>query len=409
MYTPAYAPDGRVPCDNAIVGEAPADEEMRLGRGFVGPSGKLLWPLLEKLAGLRRSDCYVDNLCHHPLDNDVSGDAKMSPEEFEACRRALLVRLANVRPDRILAVGALAARALIGDAYISMEVNNGMAYVVDTAGMDDLVKAKLRGAYVVPCWHPAAALHDGGKDRKDPLAWMGAALSHFMHDYRVGFACPPTPTEDVIVPGLNGVIGIDTEGTPDDPICMTWATNDARVYLTGYGPQRFFAALGSTALLIYHNAPWDWAVLEAMGVKDPWRRAFEDTMEMAYLRQTEPQGLKDLAARHLGLRMKTWQEMVMPYHDELITAYAQGLIDASTKTVTHSAKGRLLKTPKLLLEDEALKPIKRALGNPDLLRDRLPDFPPPTLDIVPRDMRIEYATMDAWVTQKLWGVLHDPV
>ena len=94
----------------------------------------------------------------------------------------------------------------------------------------------------------------------------------------------------------------------------------------------------------------------------------------------------------------------MPYYNKALIAHAEGLVEGRTKTITHSEKtGKLLKAPKLVLEDEALLPIKRALKNPKLLRERLTDFPEPSLDFVPYDEWVEYATMDAGVTYTLYN------
>jgi hypothetical protein len=124
-------------------------------------------------------------------------------------------------------------------------------------------------------------------------------------------------------------------------------------------------------------------------------------MELAYLRQTEPRGLKDLAYRHLGLRMRTFDEVVLPHYHEMLRAIAEGRIAAGTTVTTHSPKtGKLLKRPKVALTDE-VKPLKRALGNPELLAKRMPGLPGPTLRLVPEAERVEYATLDAWATVML--------
>ena len=73
-------PSGSKDARFVVCGEAPAAEEVRMGRGFVGPSGKLLWPVMERLSGVSRDDCWVTNLSKTPLNNDESAEAKMSPE-----------------------------------------------------------------------------------------------------------------------------------------------------------------------------------------------------------------------------------------------------------------------------------------------------------------------------------------
>lgn len=397
-------PDGPSPCRWAIVGEAPADEEMKQGRGFVGPSGAMLWPLMRRLAMLDRSEVYVDNLCPHPLDNDLDGDLKLTPAEFTDCAHHLWNRLTEVQPQRILAVGALAARALLGDRYTEMSVCNGIGF----AGT-----GRLEGTVVIPTWHPAAALRPGGEDR---LAYTGAAVAAFNPAKRVKL-CPAAPP---LIPHIReytgwdtsrwgtaglGAFGVDTEGTPDDPICATVAAQSTRWYIDRDHVAAFFRQLGP-ARLVFHNALWDWPVLRAMGAPADLhtRWAWCDTMELAYLKQTEPRGLKDLAYRHLGIRMRTFDDVVKPHYDEMLQAVARGRIAAGTVLDTHTPKGRLRKKPRVVLTDE-VKPLKRAIDNPKLLAERMPGLPPATLRLVPEQERVEYATLDAFVTLMLEGHL----
>lgn len=401
MTLPYVPPDGPVPCRLAVVGEAPASEEVREGRGFVGPSGRMLWPLMRRLALVNRDECYVTNLCKHPLDNDVSGEAKLSEAEFAACAHELWGELARVQPERVLAVGALAARALLGERYTRMEVCNGIGFKM--LGTDCIA---------VPTWHPAAALRPGGEDR---LAYTAAAIKAF------GTIGPMEqhPMEEPTVPPLADYfpvcdrLGIDTEGTPEDPICMTVATSIGRWYVPADKAWGWLSKVRDDTVLVFHNALWDWRVLWAMGVPRDiatrWR--WIDTMEKAYLRQTEPRALKDLAYRHLGLRMRDFGDVVLPHYDAMVRAAAAGRIAAGSVTVTHSPKGKLLKRPKVMLDDR-VKPLKRALDNPALLAKRMPGalpWPRPdkhsalssVLRVVPQAELVEYATMDAWATVML--------
>jgi len=392
-------PDGPVNAHIAIVGEGPAREEVREGRGFVGPSGSLLWPLLWRLAGISRSECYVTNLSKTPLENGVAGEAKMTPEEFEANKVELMVELDRVRPRKVLAVGALAAKALLGGRFTNMHACNGVGFLTEWGA-------------VYPTWHPAAALY-GGHGNDDPLAWTGAAIQafgrHGFHDIHPAPLLPPPIAERLSLDGPLGIdtaLGIDTEGTPEAPICMTLAGTWERVYVTSGDVPKVLASIPPNTLLVFHNALWDWRVLWAMGAprdmaaRWPW----VDTMEMAYLAQTEPRGLKDLAWRHLGLRMRSFQDVVMPHYHASAERSAQLLVDGMTTYVTHSAKtGRLLKKPKAIVAPEA-KVLKRNLKNPAKLA-KLLGMPGPSLDLVPRVEAREYATMDAWATLMVYRAL----
>jgi hypothetical protein len=324
----------------------------------------------------------------------------MTPEEFDAARRELWVELERVRPRRILAVGALAAKALLGERYTEMTVCNGIGFAIDTCRHDGNLHDRSCTTTVIPTWHPAAALRPGGEDR---LAYTGAAIKAF--GAREVKMCPAVSVEVPPVTATiysdDGVFGIDTEGTPEDPICMTVASRTGRQYVSREGVAKFFAGVGRMPVrFLFHNAPWDWRVLWAMGaprdIATRWQWA--DTMELAYLKQTEPKGLKDLAYRHLGIRMASWEDVVMPHYHSMLRAAGEGLVAAHTTVTTHSPKtGKLLKRPKVVVAEPA-KAIKRALDNPKLLAERMPGLPEPSLWLVPEAERVEYATLDAWVT-----------
>lgn len=59
-------------------------------------------------------------------------------------------------------------------------------------------------------------------------------------------------------------------------------------------------------LTVVHNAPFDLPVLKQVGIV-PFKVA--DTMELAYLLQSEPQGLKPLAYRHAGMEMQSFTDV----------------------------------------------------------------------------------------------------
>jgi len=104
-------PSERAPV--AIVGEAPGEQEDQQGEPFVGRSGMLLNKMIEAM-GYERAQFYLCNVtCCRPVDEERNNRAP-EPKEIEACRPFLEGQLHNVRPKVILAVGATAARALIG-------------------------------------------------------------------------------------------------------------------------------------------------------------------------------------------------------------------------------------------------------------------------------------------------------
>ena len=100
---------GPVPARLAMVGEAPGPVEDEQGAPFVGPSGKKMDRLFDKV-GIDPASVFV---C-----NTVSCYPKRtpSPKERKACRPNLLAQLAIARPEFILLLGAVALSAFQGAA-----------------------------------------------------------------------------------------------------------------------------------------------------------------------------------------------------------------------------------------------------------------------------------------------------
>lgn len=109
---------GEGPLDAAImfVGEQPGDQEDIAGRPFVGPAGALFDAALEK-AGIDRSTVYVTNAVKH-FKFVQKGKRRIhnKPDagEISACRWWIEHERDLIRPDVTVALGATAARSLIG-------------------------------------------------------------------------------------------------------------------------------------------------------------------------------------------------------------------------------------------------------------------------------------------------------
>lgn len=99
-----------------IVGEQPGDKEDLAGRPFVGPAGQLLDVHLQK-AGIPREQTYVTNTVKHfKYVNRGKFRLHQSPtaKEIDTCRWWLEGERAIVKPKLVLALGASAARGLLG-------------------------------------------------------------------------------------------------------------------------------------------------------------------------------------------------------------------------------------------------------------------------------------------------------
>jgi len=99
-----------------LVGEQPGDKEDLAGKPFVGPAGRMLDQALEE-AGIPRRDAFITNAVKH-FKYEMRGKRRLhkrpNAHEIERCRWWLEQERAIVKPAVIVALGATAARSLLG-------------------------------------------------------------------------------------------------------------------------------------------------------------------------------------------------------------------------------------------------------------------------------------------------------
>jgi len=132
-----------------FIGEAPGADEDQQGEPFVGRAGQLLNNMISAM-GIRREDVYIANIikCRPP------GNRTPEREECETCSPFLMRQITAVKPKIIVALGAVAAKTLLGvnDAMVNLR---GRIY--------DFRNTKLAVTY-----HPAYLLRD---PRQKKEAW----------------------------------------------------------------------------------------------------------------------------------------------------------------------------------------------------------------------------------------------
>jgi DNA polymerase len=117
---------GAGPIDARVmfVGEAPGAQEDKAGTPFVGPAGKVFDEALEA-AGVDRSTVYVTNAVkHRPWVRSDSGRQKnRAPKQSEinACAVWLDQEIEIIQPEVICALGAVAAKRLLGKGFRLMD------------------------------------------------------------------------------------------------------------------------------------------------------------------------------------------------------------------------------------------------------------------------------------------------
>ncbi|MGC8628191.1 MAG: uracil-DNA glycosylase [Acidimicrobiales bacterium] len=128
-----------------FVGEGPGEQEDLQGLPFVGRSGQLLDRLMLEELGMTRDACYIANTvkCRPPGNRDPL------PDEIEACWPYLDAQLELVHPKVVVTLGNFATRSLLG-ASEGVSRLRGRTY-------------PYRSGYLVPTFHPSAALRGGGE------------------------------------------------------------------------------------------------------------------------------------------------------------------------------------------------------------------------------------------------------
>ena len=149
---------GPTPARLMIVGEAPGENEDKLGLPFVGQAGELLDAMIDAL-NLTVPEIFITNAvkCRPP------GNREPKAVEIQACKPFLLeeIRLAN--PTFILTVGAIGYQALTGRAF---KADAGHMQQIDGRG-------------ILPTYHPAATFYTPAlkiriaKHLDTLKAWMG--------------------------------------------------------------------------------------------------------------------------------------------------------------------------------------------------------------------------------------------
>jgi uracil-DNA glycosylase len=130
-----------------LVGEQPGDVEDREGHPFVGPAGRILDQALEE-AGIPRSALFITNAVKH-FKWEPRGKRRIhkSPaqREIEACYQWLESEMETVKPRVIVALGATAAKVLLGPRF---RITQQRGDVQAREGLPD----------VIATWHPSYLL-----------------------------------------------------------------------------------------------------------------------------------------------------------------------------------------------------------------------------------------------------------
>ncbi|HWR14442.1 MAG TPA: uracil-DNA glycosylase [Terriglobales bacterium] len=154
---------GNPTADLMFVGEGPGADEDEQGEPFVGRAGQLLNKMIEAM-GLQREQVYIANVvkCRPP------GNRTPERDETETCSPFLFRQIDVIKPKAIVALGAVAAKSLLG---LNDTMANMRGHWYDYRG------TQLRVTY-----HPAYLLRDprqkgeAWKDLQEVMKYLGLGV-----------------------------------------------------------------------------------------------------------------------------------------------------------------------------------------------------------------------------------------
>jgi DNA polymerase len=134
-----------------LIGEGPGSEEDQQGRPFVGRAGQLLDKQIVAM-GLKRADVFIANVvkCRPP------GNRNPQPDEAGACMPYLEEQVDTIQPKVIVALGATAAKYLLGDHRLAITRIRGQW-------------RQYRGVDLMPTFHPAFLLRSYTRENREKV------------------------------------------------------------------------------------------------------------------------------------------------------------------------------------------------------------------------------------------------
>lgn len=312
--------EGTQPAYVMLLGQNPGKEEDIYGHPFIGKAGQQLEYLLFQ-CGINREDVYITNVCKCLTRNN----APPKPAHVLACSRWLNIELNLVQPKIIVAMGAFAIRAVLGDSADTVEHLHGRPIEKD-------------GRIILPCYHPAAGLHDTSTLRflaEDFQVLRGLLQGKTVADYTIKDEYP-SPDYRVVdnsdseyklgqeIHDSSQGVAIDVETVNQDTKLWSvqistrpgtgWFTKASDNYKPPFPCNEF-----NKQIIVHHY-------LSDTRWLDIPEDNFFDSMIAAYLLGL-PQGLKALASRLCGMKMKSYTETTRSGQQKISLQY---LVEATS-------------------------------------------------------------------------------
>lgn len=316
--------DGDTPCPIMFIGERPGQDENISGRPFTGRSGEEFNYGYLPRAGLNRDDIYLTNSTkcaslgnRKPSKGELTEcSQKFIPHEIEACD-----------PQVIVLMGSTACSLA---PEIELKKDHGILRDVWMFGQK---------RWVFPVHHPAAGMHN--TSMMIPLLTDFEVLGNVLkgtHEY------PVDTHPDRVYSELHSVDEIDQifDQIEDDgpvPVGVDTEADGPRLWsfqFSTHADNGYFIKGDKTVMLkrvgkrlrkhhaIIQNDLYDLAPLDEAGI---FVHRVVDPMKVSYHLGDLPQGLKELAWRLCGVRMRSYEDVVKPHSRRVMVQWLQRALE----------------------------------------------------------------------------------
>ena len=138
--------DGNFNSDIMVIGEAPGEEEDKLGKPFVGQAGKLLDEMFNYIGLNRRENIYITNIIFWR----PPGNRTPNKSEINVCLPITRLHIKLFNPKMLILLGNVASKSLLNtEEGISKLRLKELEYIDEDSALKVPVKALFHPAYLL--------------------------------------------------------------------------------------------------------------------------------------------------------------------------------------------------------------------------------------------------------------------
>lgn len=340
--TRCVPPDGPSPCEILLIGERPGWwEDNIFNRPFTGDSGRELNDNYIRLAGLDRDMVRITNTVRC---RSFDTNRKPSLAEISSCAGHFMPQeVRETNPAIIVLMGGTAC-SMVSDLPIDLEKEHG---IPRWQGEGNRYFGESWSGWVVPMYHPAAGMHQTSlmipllEDWKNLGDWLKGEwelprpIAEVKKMVRLTTAAEVSDAIQFRSSPLYRFLPLDTESDEGRPFSIQFSPNPEEGCMVLVQDREAMDMVGC-------GISWEWdnrlALHHALHDLDELERHYGwtgieviDTMVEAYHLGNLPQALKRLTYRLTGVRMTSYDDVVVPASKDALTDWlAEAIVFVSS-------------------------------------------------------------------------------